>query len=192
MSQVAVARSDFSTDKLTDESLLLCVSSGTLSTEGMLTEQRAPEDSWPQTLHDKDPSVDTGDTVEMPPWLVDVLPRLGELASLQENWDSYGSPPPPLKLMGDALAVVQRAERLLGYSHTWHTVMPTPSIVPLSGGGIQIEWQTPVKELELEFFDERRIVALAVNVATGETTEGAFDASDCDMISALLAWLMSH
>ncbi len=193
MPQLAPAISDFDTDILGDEGLRHCVSSDTLPYQAMLTEQQAPAIARPQPLPDKDPSADTVDTTEMPPWLMDVLPRLEELAALQKNWDSYGSPPPTLKLMGDALAVIQRAERLLGYSHIWQAVMmPTPSIVPLSGGGIQIEWQTPVKELELEFFDERRTVALAVDIATGETTEGAFDASDCNMVINLLAWLMSH
>ncbi len=167
MVPVAPPMNGFSTNMLTDQDLL------------PLAKQQ-------------DASVDTDDTIEMPPWLFDVLPRLKELASLQENWDSYGSPPPSPRLMGDALEIVQRAERLLEYLRAQQAAMPTPSIVPLSGGGIQIEWQTPVKELELEFFERRPTVALAVNIATGETTEGAFDAGDCDMVSDLLAWLMSY
>ncbi len=192
MPQVVAPISEFATDMLTDQFLRHYVSSDTLSHQAMLTEREAHRSRRAQPLADRDPSVDAYDTTEMPPWLVDVLPRLEELAGLQENWDSYGSPPPTSKLMGNALAIVQRAERLLGYSQAQPRTMPTPSIVPLSGGGIQIEWQTPVKELELEFFEERATAALAVDIATGDTAEDAFDPSDWDRVSVLLDWLMSY
>ena len=191
-SQVLATISDFSMDKMTDQGLRLGASSGSLPYQGMLTEQQAPNNPRPRPLHDRDASVDTGETIEMPPWLMDVLPRVEQLAALKEDWDSYNSPPPYLKLMCDALGAVQRAERLLRYSQAQLATMPTPSLVPLSGGGIQIEWQTPLKELELEFFEENAAAALAVDIATGETTEGAFDATDFDTVSDLLAWLMSR
>ena len=158
----------------------------------MLTEQQDSPGYRYQLLQDSDASIDTDDTTEIPPWLMDVLPRLAELAALEENWDSYGSPPPSTELIGHALAMVQRAERLLGYSHAEQQLMPTPSIVPLSGGGIQIEWQTPVQELELEFFEERHPAALAVNIVTGVSNEYTFDANDCNTVSKLLACLMSR
>ncbi len=202
MPQVPAAINDFSMDKLTDQGLRLCVSSDSLPYQGMLTEQGDSGNPPPRPFQDRDASVDTGDTIEMPPWLIDVLPRLEQLAALPEDWDSYGSPPPSLKLMWDALVAIQRAERLLRYRQRAErllrdrqaqpTTMPTPSLVPLSGGGIQIEWQTPLKELELEFFEERGTVALAVDIATGETTEGEFCATDFDTVSHLLAWLMSR
>ena len=190
--QPGAVTGDFSTQILADDGLYFCVTSDVLRENAMLTEkEEGPMYSAPQQLWDTDASADADDVTEMPPWLTDVLPRLEELATLEENWDSYGSPPPPLELMSDALALVQRAERLLGYRRRQETAIPTPSIVPLSGGGVQIEWQRPVKELELEFFEGRPPVALAVDIATGETTERAFDDSDCSTLSGLLAWLMS-
>ena len=190
MSQVASSISDSSTSIWSDQDLDDYGSWGFPAYQDTLTEQQNPPAHRYQPLQDKDASIDTDDTTEMPPWLMDVLPRLAELDALEENWDSYGSPPPSPKLIGDALAIVQRAERLLGYSQA--SPMPTPNVVPLSGGGIQIEWQTPVRELELEFSEGRLPVALAVDIATGKTSEGAFDAGDCDTVSKLLAWLMSQ
>ena len=190
MSLVASSISDFSTNIWNGQDLYDDGSLDYLSHQGMLTERQDPPAPRYQPLRDSDASIDTDDTTEMPPWLMDVLPRLAELAALQENWDSYGSPPPSPKLIGEALAIVQRAERLLGYSQA--SPMPTPSIVPLSGGGIQIEWQTPVQELELEFFEERCPAALAVNIATGASTEYTFDANDCNTVSTLLARVMSQ
>lgn len=189
MSQVASSISDDSTNIWSDQDLDDYRSWG-FPEQGMLTEQQDPPANLYQPLQDSDASIDADDTTEIPPWLMDVLPRLDELAALEENWDSYGSPPPSADLIGHVLMIVQRAERLLGYS-SQQSVMPTPSIVPLSGGGIQIEWQTQVKELELEFSEEERPAALAVNIATGESTEYTFDANDCTFVSGRLEWLMS-
>jgi len=193
MSLVASSITDLSTNIWSDQDVVDDYSSCVFPVHpGPLTERQDPSGYRYQPLQDSDASIDTDDTTEMPPWLMDVLPRLDELAALEENWDSYGSPPPSANLIGHVLMIVQRAERLLGYSHAEQRVMPTPSIVPLSGGGIQIEWQTPVQELELEFFEERRPAALAVNIVTGASTECTFDANDCNTVSTLLARLMSQ
>lgn len=189
-----ISEDDFGTRTLTAQGLCRYADSDTLSYGAMLTVHEIPPSARSHPLPDTDASADAEDTTEMPPWLTDVLHRLDDLATLQHNWDSYGSPPPSLELMANALALVQRAERLLGCwrPQEYAIPIPTPSIVPLSGGGIQIEWQTPMKELELEFFENRHAAALAVDIATGKTTERAFDPGDCDAVSGLLAWLMSQ
>ena len=187
-----VISDDFSTRTSTDQGFCRPAVSDTLPYDVMYTVYERPCSPPAKKLPDTDASVDAEDTTDMPPWLTDVLPRLDELATLQHNWDSYGSPPPTAELMAKALALVQRGERLLGDWPPEEFGIPTPSIVPLSGGGIQYEWQTPVKELELVFFENEPPSALAVDIASGETTERPFDPNHCDTVSALLAWLMSQ
>jgi hypothetical protein len=67
---------------------------------------------------------------------------LDELRDLREDWDGYGSPPPT----EEAIAL---AELIINAE---------PRVVPLSSGGVQIEWPvagaeisiTPDGTLELE------------------------------------------
>jgi len=123
---------------------------------------------------------------------MDMLPSIQELCALEADWDSYGSPPPSLEVIAEALTFVQRAEHGLRYYLPEDSVTLTPSMVPLSGGGIQIEWQTPSKELELEFFEGESPAVCAVETATGCETEGILDPDNPATMCNLLAWLTAH
>ena len=74
------------------------------------------------------------------PWARDLSSSLGELARLPVGWDTYGSPPPPLDLVWQVLRLLVFVER---------TDLPLPAVVPLPGGGIQLEWETASRELEV-------------------------------------------
>ena len=56
--------------------------------------------------------------------------RIGELARLEENWDSYGGKPPTDKAMKVATGL---------------------NAVPTSEGGIQLEWHVNGWDIELAF-----------------------------------------
>lgn len=82
--------------------------------------------------------------------------QLEILSSLEENWDGYGSKP-----MSEA--AVNTAEELL-------TRLPyAPMIYPVSGGGIQFEYEINDKYLEFEILDDGKIKLFSSN--SGEETE---------------------
>src|SRR5450432_3764758 len=75
------------------------------------------------------------------PWLADALEKVRLLGDLPGGWDTYGSPPitPIERSMGACLA--EKAARLDA---------PAPLVVPVPGGGVQLEWQAGERGLELE------------------------------------------
>jgi hypothetical protein len=78
-----------------------------------------------------------------PIWIATVEQRLEKLASYRVGWDGYNSKPPREN-------VIEFVKSML------HSVMkpttPAPSIVPISGGGLQIEWHTNGLDIEVAVF----------------------------------------
>ena len=71
----------------------------------------------------------------------EAMRTLGELANLPQNWDGYGSPPPTraaLRLVMDVLLCIDDRS------------LPSARVVPVSSGGIQLEWRVSPRELQLE------------------------------------------
>ena len=73
-------------------------------------------------------------------WASRAISKLNELSELQDNWDSYGARPIESSSMLMAL-------NLLKVIH--NVRVPEPTIVPLATGGIQFEWHTARKDLEI-------------------------------------------
>jgi hypothetical protein len=90
------------------------------------------------------------------------MKRLSELVQLPDNWDGYGSP----RLQP---AVVSAAFDLLRTLSAFH--LPSPELFPVSGGGLQFEWQADKCELEIEVLPEGLLEFLIVD-AKGEMREG--------------------
>lgn len=107
--------------------------------------------------------------------------QLARLRSLKENWDSHGSP----SLCHEAFRDV---ERLL--SEFDLSGLPDPQAVPISGGGINLEWETETKELELSFYRSGLDGYLKVWLPGYEQMEeGAIDLSRTEDVQALMDWL---
>lgn len=115
---------------------------------------------------------------EVPQALPHLIAELEELAELPENWDGYGSPPiqPPVKKT--AYQLLEFLEKL---------VMPSPHVAPVSGGGLQLEWQAGKRELELEIFPNGEVSFLTVETS-GEMEEGTFSADFRTDLSRLATW----
>ena len=97
------------------------------------------------------------DSVDCWQWEWDVKPKSSiyakmlEYSNLAENWDSYGGVP-MLKKMFDIVNIYSKYFLL-------NDVME-PKVVPVSNGGVQFEWDTNTKSLELEFTPKKEILVL--------------------------------
>jgi hypothetical protein len=85
--------------------------------------------------------------------LISALRRVEELMRLPDNWDSYGSP-------HIETAAAQRILQVLLAAQSEYS--PAPQIVPVSGGGMQIEWAVGNCELEVEALPDGSVEFLFV------------------------------
>ncbi len=96
-------------------------------------------------------------------WFSDAIGQLEDLASLALGWDSYGAKPVAADM---AMAAVRFLADVAVASPGVHE----PSIVPLSDGGIQVEWHRCGIDLEVAFSDDEPGV-YRVDHASDETAE---------------------
>jgi hypothetical protein len=94
--------------------------------------------------------------------------RIFELMALPIGWDGYGGKPL-------ARATAHIAINLLATVCREHT--PTPSLVPMSGGGIQIEWHRGPIDLEISVCAPGQITVFY----TDERQEG--DGEEFDVVA---------
>src|SRR6266568_9698908 len=115
-----------------------------------------------------------------PLWLKSALAEVARIAALPTNWDSYGSPP---------LNEIMRQNGVQLLVSIEYEDFPPPSIVPISGGGLQIEWQYKRRELELEIVaGSHQVLFLKVH-EDDSAEEGTLSIIDRGTLQALLAWL---
>src|SRR6266581_4828084 len=74
-------------------------------------------------------------------WQVAALRRIAQLSNLPMNWDTYGSVPISETVLDVASELVRGAS---------FDAAPAPRVVPVSGGGIQLEWQSGDRELDIQ------------------------------------------
>ena len=78
-------------------------------------------------------------------WLRDAMERIEGLTALAADWDSYGARPV------SAEAAMAAANFLLKAAYP---ELPPPTIVPVSDGGLQVEWHRGGLNVEIAFSDE--------------------------------------
>lgn len=78
-------------------------------------------------------------------WQIQGIKRLNKVLSLPENWDSYGSCPPTHAAANAAM------DLLTGIDIDYFVA---PRVVPVSGGGLQLEWEIGERGLELLILDD--------------------------------------
>jgi hypothetical protein len=100
----------------------------------------------------------------LPVWFDPVMLGFAELVTLEPNWDSYG---------GKAIdkAVVDNAIALL--DAMLDPASPVPSIVPLSSGGLQVEWHRQQQDLEIVFEPRQAPEFFYKNARTGVEEDGS-------------------
>ncbi len=77
-----------------------------------------------------------------PAWLGPTIQAFTDLLQLPRNWDGYGAVQVREPIVRKALLM------LVG---VMEDDAPAPSVVPLSDGGIQVEWHRRGRNLEIEF-----------------------------------------
>lgn len=104
---------------------------------------------------------------------------LDELSTLPTDWDSYGSP----KVSNELINVAKMFLSQLKYDF-----IDAPHVVPISGGGVQFEWQIGERELELEFMDAETIGCLKVR-NDEPIEESQFNRNNLQAAQKAIQWL---
>ena len=110
--------------------------------------------------------------------LDEAMERLLGLHSLPAGWDSYGSPAIDARAVASGLLLLTQAA-LEG--------LPTPHVCPVSGGGVQLEWEIGARGLELEALPDGSVQFLKVQGDVMQ--EGPLDLPRRDDVRLLLRWL---
>lgn len=116
-------------------------------------------------------------------WITKALPRLHKIAALPPNWDGEGSP-------GTDPEIAQAAEGLLSRLGDDLGAVPVPFVCGVPGGGLQFEWDSADKHLELELSDTATIVFLTEEQEPqGERMEsGEYPLGNVERTRQLLDW----
>ncbi|MGL4550678.1 MAG: hypothetical protein ACRC33_05785 [Gemmataceae bacterium] len=109
-------------------------------------------------------------------WLLSAIIRLVSLQKLPPDWDTYGSPQVKTVAVYNAILILVAASKL-GAS--------APRLGPVSGGGVQVEWDIGERGLELECLPGGTREYLKVE--GGVMTEAAFNPAE---IPGLVSWVM--
>jgi len=104
-------------------------------------------------------------------WLESVRDQILDALSLEENWDTYGSPPPDVR-------AAERAGRLMELVCNMAHVLPVPRTEGTSEGGLSIEWYQPDVQFRFVLSDSgREVVVFFKDRTTGEVWEGPFESA---------------
>lgn len=99
-----------------------------------------------------------------PVWLDPVMQQLRMLIALQQDWDSYGAPPLDPHVLRSAVRLLMRSMR---------EETPAPFLVPLSTGGLQLEWHQGGFDIEVEVLASHRYAAFVRDRRSGHEWEGS-------------------
>src|ERR1017187_2252618 len=132
-------------------------------TTGLFRSKDATSVSNAMAFHSREAGTSLAAPV-VPGWLVPTVKSLGDLLQLHRDWDGYGA---------DEVQehIAQKALWLL--VEVMDNDSPSPSVVPLNDGGIQLEWHRHGRNLEIEFPVAAPPVFFYYEDASELETEGA-------------------
>jgi len=114
-----------------------------------------------------------------PAWIKPSIQAFMELLQLPQDWDGYGAAQVREQIVQNALMVLVEV---------MENDAPTPSLVPLSDGGIQVEWHRRSGNLEIEFPVDEPPTFYYYDDEGGEETKGQIN-GNLDQIQAYIAKL---
>jgi len=128
-------------------------------------------------------TVQVTSVLEQTLWSKSARHRLQELSALPQNWNGYGSPVVNKDAIEHSFTLLSELGKL---------GMPEPNIVPVSGGGLQLEWRRSGAEIEIEIFPDRSIHFLVVDAA-GEMFEGRVSNNgNVAAFTSITCWFLSE
>jgi hypothetical protein len=77
-----------------------------------------------------------------PAWLQPTIQSFRDLLQMPPNWDGYAASQMDEQIVRQALLLL---------AEVMENDAPPPSVVPLSDGGVQVEWHRHGRNLEIEF-----------------------------------------
>ncbi len=98
----------------------------------------------------------------LPAWFDPLMQGFVDLFTLVHNWDSYGAGPIDPKVVHYAMNLING---LLG------PTSPAPRVVPLSSGGLQLEWRRQGIDLEVVFDRDGQPFFYYRNRVSGDESE---------------------
>jgi len=105
----------------------------------------------------------------LPGWFDPLMQGFVDLLTLPDNWDSYGAGQIDSGLVREAM---NQMDGLLAPGNL------APRVIPLSSGGLQLEWHRNGVDLEIVYDKDEAPFYEYRNRITGERLEGPFDPSD--------------
>ncbi len=105
----------------------------------------------------------TTNKLPAPAWVEPTVSALVDVQSLPDNWDSYGGRKINHDLISRSLTTLERI---------MDATSPAPSVVPLTDGGLQLEWHRKQQDLEIVFPIDDTPQFSYVNRTTGTELEG--------------------
>ena len=112
-------------------------------------------------------------------WQKQGIENLKRVLLLPVNWDSYGSPPPTQGAENTTMDILTEIDI---------EFFVAPLLVPVSGGGIQLEWEIGTRRLELEILDDGSAEYLQID---GREPKGEGPVHTLGEIRSLFLWLTS-
>jgi len=100
---------------------------------------------------------------EDPGWLDVLVAGLARIAQLPPNWDSYRAP-------AISIDAIRSAVEVMKFHATQRT--PAPEVVPLSSGGVQLEWHENGVDFEISCRSDQTIEFSIENQRTGAAWDG--------------------
>jgi len=116
-------------------------------------------------------------------WELHAFKGVFKAEGLRRDWDSYGSPPPTLEAANTALGLLR------GIADLDLKDLAVPFVVPVPGGGLQLEWTVGRRELELEIMPDGSLEYLKAEDRE-PLEEGRLEPTTGHLRS-LFAWLTS-
>lgn len=104
--------------------------------------------------------------IAQPAWMATVVARLETLLALPEGWDGYNAKTPEIWHALEAFGFLERVMT---------ETTARPSIVPLTDGGIQIEWHRGDLDIEATFTAGADRGLYLADLSTGAEFEGSID-----------------
>ena len=106
-----------------------------------------------------------------PQWTVkekfnEVFKKIGHIATLESNWDSYGSKPIETDCISRGISILKD---LLQWREEAGLKITAPFVAPLSNGGIQFEWEKDTRYFEVSILPKSPVINY---LAMDEAPEG--------------------